>query len=246
MIAQDGITKLELATYLRDVGAAFLRRVSGRPMTLQRFPTGINGEEFYSKNPAEGSPSRRANRDDSLPSRREHPQLGVEEIATAVWAVRMNTVTFHPWPVRAADTPHALDQPNKVPGIDLDPQPGRGLRDAVEAAYLLREVLTSARADRLPQRPWATRGVHVLPIAPRREFLDVHGVIAITRELEQLGPTSSRRRSRRGTHGERVFMGSEQACRDRTIAAAYSPRPLPGAPVSMPGVLGRARRGRGP
>ena len=40
---QDGITKLDLAHYIRDVGPAMLRRVSGRPMTLQRFPTGIEG-----------------------------------------------------------------------------------------------------------------------------------------------------------------------------------------------------------
>ncbi len=234
MWPQDGITKLELATYLRDVGAAFLRRVSGRPMTLQRFPTGIDGEEFYSKNPPKGLPTDVRTVTMTYPSGRKHPQLVVEEIATAVWAVQMNTVTFHPWPVRATDSPHALDQPDEV-RIDLDPQPGRGLRDAVEAAYLLREVLADAGLTGFPKTS-GNRGVHVYcPIAPRREFLDVrHGVIAIARELE-------RRRSDLVTtawwkeeRGERVFVDYNQACRDRTIAAAYSPRPLPGAPVSMP------------
>ena len=52
----EGITKLELATYVRDVGAALLERIGGRPVTLQRFPTGIDGEEFYSKNPPRGVP----------------------------------------------------------------------------------------------------------------------------------------------------------------------------------------------
>ena len=47
----------------------------------------------------------------------------------------MNTVTFHPWPVRATDAEGALDRPDEV-RIDLDPQPGCGFREAVEAAYV--------------------------------------------------------------------------------------------------------------
>ena len=66
---------------------------------------------------------------------RKHPQLVVGEIATAVWGVQMNTVTFHPWPVRATDAEGALDRPDEV-RIDLDPQPGCGFREAVEAARL--------------------------------------------------------------------------------------------------------------
>ena len=147
---QDGITKLDLAHYIRDVGPAMLRRVSGRPMTLQRFPTGIEGEEFYSKNPPKGLPAHVRTVLMTYPSGRKHPQLVVDEIATAVWGVQMNTVTFHPWPVRATDAEGALDRPDEV-RIDLDPQPGCGFREAVEAAYVLREVLAEAGLTGFPK-----------------------------------------------------------------------------------------------
>ncbi|MEI2732140.1 MAG: non-homologous end-joining DNA ligase [Dermatophilaceae bacterium] len=230
----DGITKLDLAQYVRDVGNAFLRRVGRRPMTLQRFPAGIDGEQFYSKNPPKGLPPYVRTVTMTYPSGRKHPQLVVEQVATAVWAVQMNTVTFHPWPVRVGDSPHALDHPDEV-RIDLDPQPGRGFVDAVQAAVLLREVLAEAGLTGFAKTS-GNRGVHVYcPISPDREFLDVrHGVIAIARELERRAPQLVTTAWWKEQRGERVFVDYNQACRDRTIAAAYSPRPLPGAPVSMP------------
>ena len=229
-----GITKLELAEYVRDVAEVFLARIAARPVTLQRFPGGVDGEEFYSKNPPKGLPAWVRTVVMTYPSGRRHPQLVADEIATAVWAVQMNTVTFHPWPVRVDNVAHALDYPDEV-RIDLDPQPGRGFADAVDAAYGLRDVLADAGLTGFPKTS-GNRGVHVYcPIAPQREFLEVrHGVIAIARELERRMPDQVTTAWWKEQRGERVFVDYNQACRDRTIAAAYSPRPLPNAPVSMP------------
>ncbi|WP_106298447.1 ATP-dependent DNA ligase [Knoellia remsis] len=226
----DGITKGDLAAYMVAVGDPLVRAIGDRPVTLQRFPEGIEGEEFYQKNPPKGMPAWIRTVSCRYPSGRRHPQLVVDEVAAAVWAVQMNTVTFHPWPVRADDN----DNPDEL-RIDLDPQPGRDFGDAVTAAFALRELLAE-----LGLTGWAktsgNRGVHVYArIRPTHEFLDVrHGVIGIARELERRLPdlvTSSWWKEERG---ERVFVDFNQACRDRTIASAYSPRPLPGAPVSMP------------
>ena len=230
----EGITKLDLAHYVREVGEAFLGRVGGRPMTLQRFPTGVEGEEFYSKNPPKGLPAHVRTVLMTYPSGRRHLQIVADEVSTAVWAVQMNTVTFHPWPVRATDSPHALDHPDEI-RIDLDPQPGSGFREAVDAAYVLRGVLHEAGLTGFAKTS-GNRGVHVYcPISPDREFLDVrHGVIAIAREVERRMPERVTTAWWKEQRGPRVFVDYNQACRDRTIAAAYSPRPLPGAPVSMP------------
>lgn len=225
-----GITKGDLAAYMVSVGEPLVRAIGDRPVTLQRFPEGIEGEEFYQKNPPKGMPDWIRTVSCRYPSGRRHAQLVVDEVAAAVWAVQMNTVTFHPWPVRTADN----DNPDEL-RIDLDPQPGRTFSDSVEAAHALRELLTE-----LGLTGWAktsgNRGVHVFArIRPTHEFLDVrHGVIAIARELERRLPdlvTSSWWKEERG---ERVFVDFNQACRDRTIASAYSPRPIAGAPVSMP------------
>ena len=229
-----GITKLDLARYLLAVGDRFLALVAGRPVTLQRFPTGIEGEEFYSKNPPRGVPDWTRTVTLTYPSGRSHPQLVVDELATAVWAVQMNTLTFHPWPVTATDAPTALDNPDEL-RLDLDPQPGRPFSDVVEAAVALRDVLADAGLTAYAKTS-GNRGIHVYArVLPEHEFLDVrHGVIAIARELERRMPQLVTTAWWKEERGDRIFVDFNQACRDRTIASAYSPRPLPGAPVSMP------------
>ncbi|MEP6796827.1 MAG: DNA primase small subunit domain-containing protein, partial [Lapillicoccus sp.] len=205
-----------------------------RPVTLQRFPTGIEGEEFYSKNPPRGVPAYSRTVTVTYPSGRSHPQLVVDELATAVWAVQMNTITFHPWPVSVADAPDSLDNPDEL-RIDLDPQPGRAFSDVIEAAVTLRGVLDDLGLTAYPKTS-GNRGIHVYArITPDHEFLDVrHGVIAVARELERRLPDLVTTAWWKEERGDKIFVDFNQANRDRTIASAYSPRPLPGAPVSMP------------
>jgi bifunctional non-homologous end joining protein LigD len=225
-----GITKWDLATYIASVEDGLMRAVGDRPVTLQRFPDGVDGEEFFSKNPPRGVPGWARSVICTYPSARQHPQLVIDEIATAVWAVQMNTVTFHPWPVRSANN----DNPDEL-RIDLDPQPGTSFVDAARAAYVLKELL-----GEIGLTGWAktsgNRGVHVFArIRPTHEFLDVrHGVIGIARELERRLPDEITTAWWKEERGQKVFVDFNQANRDRTIASAYSPRPLPGAPVSMP------------
>ncbi|GAA2731572.1 hypothetical protein GCM10009867_05490 [Pedococcus aerophilus] len=226
----EGITKLDLAQYAIDVRTGFMNALGHRPVTLQRFPEGIDGEEFWTKNPPKGMPDFITPVMCTYPSGRRHLQVVVDEPAAVVWAMQMNTVTFHPWPVRTAD----VDKPDEL-RIDLDPQPGRTFADAVEAAVALRELLTEIGLTGWVKTS-GNRGVHVfVRIAPTHEFLDVrHGVIGIARELERRLPDLVTASWWKEERGERVFVDFNQACRDRTIASAYSPRPLPGAPVSMP------------
>jgi DNA ligase D len=230
MWPEAGITKLDLAEYVIAVEDGLLRALRDRPVTLQRFPGGVDGEAFYSKNPPRGVPDWARTTMCTYPSGRSHPQLVIDEVATAVWAVQMNTVTFHPWPMRSADN----DNPDEL-RIDLDPQPGRGFPDAVEAALALRELLAEVGLT-----GWAktsgNRGVHVFArIRPEHEVLQVrHAVIAAARELERRLPDLVTTAWWKEERGEKIFVDFNQMARDRTIASAYSPRPLPHAPVSCP------------
>ncbi|WP_165069960.1 non-homologous end-joining DNA ligase [Marisediminicola senii] len=226
----DGITKLDLAKYFVAVGPAFVEANGGRPVSLQRFPDGIDGEQFFSKNPPRGVPEFVRSVTCTYPSGRSHPQLVVDEIAAAVWMVQMNTIVVHPWPSRADNT----DNPDQV-RIDLDPQPGQGFAEAVTAAHQLREVLAEAGLTAYVKSS-GNRGVHVFaPIEPTHEFLEVrHGVIAAARELERRNPDAITTAWWKEERGDRVFVDYNQAARDRTMAGAYCPRPLPGAPVSTP------------
>ncbi|MHA7273358.1 non-homologous end-joining DNA ligase [Arthrobacter sp. TMT4-20] len=225
-----GITKLDLAKYLVEVGEAFVAANGDRPLALQRFKDGIDGEQFFSKNPPTGAPDYIRSVPVIYPSARSHPQLVIDEPAAAVWAAQMNTIVFHPWPSRAENS----DNPDQL-RIDLDPQPGTDFDDAVPAAIELRKVLEEAGLNAFIKTS-GNRGLHVFaPIEPVREFLDVrHAVIAAARELERRMPDAVTTAWWKEERGEKVFVDFNQANRDRTIAGAYSPRALAHAPVSCP------------
>ncbi|GAB3806769.1 non-homologous end-joining DNA ligase [Humibacter antri] len=227
---EPGITKLDLARYLEAVAEPFLRANGDRPISLQRFRDSIDGEQFFSKNPPRGAPAYIRDVEVVYPSARSHPQLVLDEPASAIWAVQMGTVVFHPWPSRADDT----DDPDQL-RIDLDPQPGTDFDDAVPAAVELRAVLAEAGLDAYVKTS-GNRGLHVFaPIRPEHEFLDVrHAVIAAARELERRMPDAVTTAWWKEERGRKVFVDFNQANRDRTMAGAYSPRALPHASVSCP------------
>ncbi|MFG6403960.1 non-homologous end-joining DNA ligase [Microbacterium sp. P04] len=226
----SGITKRELAEYFITVAGPFLAANGDRPVSLERFPDGVAGESFFSKNPPKGAPDFVEAVTVTYNSGRRHPQIVLTEIAAAVWAVQMNTIVFHPWASLAGDSDHPVEL-----RIDLDPQPGTGFAEVIAAAHGLREVLIEAGLE-----PWVktsgNRGLHVFcPIEPTHEFLDVrHAVIAAARELERRMPEQVTTHWWKEERGERIFVDFNQANRDRTMAGAYSPRALAGATVSMP------------
>jgi len=227
---EAGITKADLAAYLVAVGPAFVRANGDRPISLQRFPGVVDGEQFFSKNPPKGAPDYVRSVVVTYPSARSHPQLVIDEPAVAVWAAQMNTVVFHPWASRAEDSDH----PDQL-RIDLDPQPGTDFHDTVPVAHELRKVLAEVGLTAWIKTS-GNRGLHVFaPIRPEHEFLDVrHAVIAAARELERRMPEQVTTAWWKEERGRRVFVDFNQANRDRTMAGAYSPRALPHASVSTP------------
>ncbi|NQX10707.1 ATP-dependent DNA ligase [Microbacteriaceae bacterium VKM Ac-2855] len=227
---EPGITKLDLANYLIAVGDAFVRANGDRPVSLQRFAGGIDGEQFYSKNPPKGAPDYVRAVTVTYPSGRSHPQLVIDEPAVAVWAAQMNTLIFHPWASRAEDSDH----PDEL-RIDLDPQPGTDFADAIPVALALRELLAEVGLTAFVKTS-GNRGLHVFaPIVPEQEFLDVrHAVIAAARELERRLPNTVTTAWWKEERGKKIFVDFNQANRDRTMAGAYSPRAIAHAPVSCP------------
>jgi DNA primase len=143
--------------------------------------------------------------------------------------VNLGCLGFHPWPFTVEDEAHADEL-----RIDLDPQPGTGFTDAVRVAGVARELLEELGLVGFVKTS-GNRGVHIyVRIEPRWEFVDVrHAAIGFGRELEKRddGVTTAWWKEERG---ERIFVDYNQNCRDRTIASAYSLRPIPGAPVSTP------------
>ena len=225
-----GVTKLELAEYMIAVAQPFLAANGNRPVSLERFGGDVTEDGFFSKNPPKGTPDYVDSVEVTYSSGRHHPQIVLTEVAAAVWAVQMNTVVFHPWASLAGNP----DNPAEL-RIDFDPQPGTDLADAIVAAHAMREVLREAGLTSFIKTS-GNRGLHLFaPIEPTHEFLDVrHAVIAACRELERRLPDRVTTNWWKEERGERIFLDYNQANRDRTMAGAYSARPLPTATVSTP------------
>ena len=235
------VTKLQVVEYYLSVEDGVLRALRERPTALERWPAGVRpgiklatgrgdkADAFYSKRVPKGAPEWLETVGVAFPSGRTADEICTTEIATVAWAAQMGTLTFHPWPVRRAD----VDHPDEL-RIDLDPQPGTDFADAARVALEARDLLTEVGLVGFPKTS-GNRGIHVyVRIEPEWDFVDVrHAAIAFGRALERrtTGVTTAWWKEERGAN---IFVDYNQNSRDRTIASAYSLRPLPGAPVSTP------------
>src|ERR687889_57803 len=240
------VTKLMVAEYVTSVEAGLMRALRDRPTALERWTSGVrpgmklatgpqdrNADAFYQKRVPKGAPDYVESVEITFPSGRTADEICPTEIAVPVWCAQMGALTFHPWPVRRTDDVDSLDRPDEL-RIDLDPQPGTTFADAVRVAGLARELLADLGMTGFAKTS-GNRGIHVyVRIRPEWDFAAVrHAAIAFGRELEKRddGVTTAWWKEERG---ERIFVDYNQNTRDRTIASAYSLRPIAGAPVSTP------------
>lgn len=236
-----GLTKLDVIEYYLAVGDGMLAALRDRPTTMERWPGGVRegmrlvtrmgdgGDAFYQKRVPKGAPDWVATATITFPSGRTADEVCPTELATIAWMGNLGTLRFHPWPVRLADT-ESVDELR----IDLDPQPGTGFADAVIAALELRAVLVDAGLEGWPKTSGG-RGVHVFVPVQGCDFIDArHAVIAIGRELARRLPDRVTTNWWKEERGARIFVDFNQMARDRTIASAYSVRPVPEARVSAP------------
>ncbi|HWG00715.1 MAG TPA: DNA primase small subunit domain-containing protein [Trebonia sp.] len=226
---RTGHTKLDLIRYYLAVADGALRGVAGRPMALKRFVNGAEGEPFFQKRAPGKRPDWIETAELRFPSGRTADEIVLRDAAGLAWVVNLGCIDLNPHPVRADD----LDQPDEL-RVDLDPVPGIEWRQILAVVQTARSVL-----EDFGLTGWAktsgSRGMHIYArIEPRWSFGDVRrAAVAVAREVERRVPdlaTSKWWKEER--HG--VFVDYNQNAKDRTVASAYSVRPLPDARVSVP------------
>lgn len=226
---EAGVTKRDLVDYYLAVAPAALAHLRERPTTLKRYVDGIHGEPFFQKRVPASHPDWLETAEVTFPSGRTARELVASDAAHLVWAVNLGVIDFNPWPVRRPD----LDHPDEL-RVDLDPGPGVTFADVRDIALAVRDVLAEHGLTGFPKTS-GSRGIHVLVrIRPEHGFDDVRrAALALAREVERREPGRATTRwwkeERRG-----VFIDYNQNARDRTVASAYSVRPVPTARVSCP------------
>jgi DNA ligase D-like protein (predicted polymerase) len=226
---QTGHTKLDLVRYYLSVADGALRGVAGRPMALKRFVHGAEGEAFFQKRAPEKRPEWIHTVELKFPSGRTASEIVVEDAAALAWVVNLGCIDLNPHPIRAND----LDHPDEL-RVDLDPVPGIEWAHIMDVALVAREVLEDFGLVAWPKTS-GSRGFHIYcRIEPRWPFTDVRrAAVALAREIERRAPDKATSKWwKEERHG--VFVDYNQNAKDRTIASAYSVRPMPDARVSTP------------
>jgi bifunctional non-homologous end joining protein LigD len=226
---RTGQTKLDLVRYYMAVAEGALRGAGGRPMALKRFVNGAEGEAFFQKRAPENRPEWMRTAELTFPSGRTADEIVLDDAAGLAWVINLGCIDLNPHPVRADD----LDHPDEL-RVDLDPVPGVPWSQVREVALVTREALEAVGLVGWPKTS-GSRGIHVnVRIARHWTYPEVRrAALALARDVERRAPSiATSKWWKEERHG--VFLDYNQNAKDRTVASAYSVRPLPDARVSMP------------
>ena len=228
LFPDDGITKGELAAYYETIAPLMLPHIRGRPLTMERYPSGLAAKGFFHKDVSKGFP-------DWL-DRVEVPKSGgslhhalVSDTRGLLWVANQNTITLHVWTSRVPD----LYRPD-ICIFDLDP--------LVEDAQVLRDSVLALRhlLEELGLTSWiktsGSKGFHIaVPLDGTARMGEVarfaHRVatVLVARRPEHLTLEFSK-----ADRGGRIFVDTGRNGYSATFAAVYTVRARPGAPVSAP------------
>jgi bifunctional non-homologous end joining protein LigD len=235
LFPDDGITKGELVAYYRTVAPRMLPLISGRPVTMQRFPDGIGKGGFLQKQVGRHFPDwiERV----TAPNRRTRQATVREQVTYVVcrhpddlaYLANQGCVTPHVWLSRTPDIHH----PDQMV-FDLDP--------ASDDLGVLRAAASSLRAllEELGLAAYlkssGSRGLHVVvPLVPAADTDTVKVFsIAVAEALANRYPDDFTTEGRIANRHGRLYLDIGRNGYAQTMAAPYAVRARPGAPVSVP------------
>ena len=227
----DGITKGDLCGYYETIAPVLLPHLRDRPVTLVRYPDGIDGKSFFQWRVPEHAPSwlrslaLRSEEQDG----KEVNTILINDLSSLMYVANLGCIPLHV----IASHADALDRCDFLT-LDLDVAQS-SLRAAIPIALTIRAVLDDSGLRGFAKTSGKT-GLHVLvplgsglPWGVAKQLLELIAHIVLRRHPEDA--TMERRKDSRGS---RVFIDIGQTGRLRTIVAPYSVREVSGAPVSTP------------
>lgn len=226
-LAPDGYTKGDVIAYYQAVAEVLLPHLKDRPQSLRRCPNGITGECFYHKDMDSSQ----------LPpyARAEHVEaqspnyLVCDNAATLAWMNQLGSIDIHPFTSRI---PHT-DRPDWFV-LDLDPD-GNPMPQIVQTAQVIKRLLDEAGADSFLKTSGST-GLHiVVPLGAQYDYDQARQFAELIARMAhaELPDFTSIERATKNRKGQ-IYIDFLQNRGGQTIAAPYSLRPKPGAPLSMP------------
>lgn len=231
LFPDSGITKGDLIAYYRRIADVMLPHVKDRPLTLHRFPDGIDASGFYQQRVSDYFPGwiqtcetpRADSGDDAI----EHVLCNNQ--ATLAYLANQAAITLHGWLSRTPEVGH----PDRLI-FDLDP-PDDDFAGVRRAARQVSELMQS-----IGLTPFAmttgSRGIHV--VAPLRVDSDFDEVRNLARDmasrLEKQHPDKLTTEQRKEKREGRIYLDIMRNAYGQTSVMPYAVRARPGAPVATP------------
>ena len=227
---QEGHTKGDLIDYYRNVCEWLLPYLADRPIVLDRYPDGIEGKSFFQKDAPQFAPDwMRIERIWSEGTQREIGYFLVEDEASLLYIINMAAIPLHVWSSRVG----SLERPDWCI-LDLDPK-GAPFKHVVKIAKAIRGLCTEIELPSFVKTSGSS-GLHVLiPLGRQctyeqsRTLGELLGRVIVS-ELPDIATVTRSPAKREG----RVYIDYVQNGHGRLLVSAFSARPLPAAPVSMP------------
>jgi bifunctional non-homologous end joining protein LigD len=224
----DGITKGELAAYYETIAPLMLPHVRMRPVTMVRYPQGIDKQSFWQKDVSRGFPEwlQRV----AVPKKGgtvNHPL--VTDTRTLLWMANQNSIGPHVWTSRAPN----LYYPD-ICVLDLDPSTD----DAAAVRHAALQVRALLQEVGLPSwvKTSGSKGFHiVVPLDGKARHGEVeHFAGTLARMLIARDPAKLTQEFSKADRGGRIYVDAGRNGYSATFAAVYAVRAKPGAPVSAP------------
>jgi bifunctional non-homologous end joining protein LigD len=231
-----GLTKGEVISYYTGVAPFLLPHLAGRPLTVKRYPNGVDGPFFFEKNASRGTPdwvrTERLPAPGSTKNRDEIDYIIVEELATLVWLANLAALELHTpqWTVGPRGGVHGADQLV----LDLDPGAPAAIAECCQVALLLRDALV---ADGLTPvaKTSGSKGLQVYAavaeVSADRTNEYAH---ALAQRLESEHPQLVVSRMTKSLRPGKVLVDWSQNNAAKTTVSVYSLRARPTATVSAP------------
>lgn len=234
----DVITKGQVIDYYRKIAPVMLPYLVDRPQSLNRYPNGIQGKNFFQKdiNDAPGWVQTIHLDSETVPEGIDY--LLCQNEATLVYMANLGSIEINPWSSRI---PH-LDHPDFLV-IDLDPE-GRTFDDVIEVALGVKRVFDQIDASSFSKTSGKT-GMHIyVPLGAQYTYEQTRQFASLVARLvhNMFPDTTSIERSPK-MRQKKIYIDYLQNRRGQTMAAPYSLRPVDGVPVSTPLQWEEVRRG---
>jgi bifunctional non-homologous end joining protein LigD len=225
----DGITKGDLIDYYGKIAEVMLPYMRDRPVTMHRFPEGIDREGFYQQEVSGYFPDWVGRVTVAKKEGGSTTHVICQNKATLVYLASQACITPHVWLSRQ----DRLDYPDLLI-FDLDP-PDDDFAPVRRAANWLRELLVELEVEPFVKTT-GSRGVHVMvPLDRTAGFNQVRSLAReIARILVKRQPDRLTDEQRKEKRGRRIFIDTLRNSYGQTAVSPYAVRAKPGAPVAAP------------